>query len=329
MQEVLVTGGAGFIGHHLVNQLIKQGHIVYLVDDMSNNVVDPSEYFGTDQTRTVLPQMISYYDSAKDSKNPKVVLINGDFASKHIVKLIENNTFSVVFHLAAKPRVEWTVENPIESTTENFGKVLRIAKACSESETRLVFSSTAAVYGNAETLPTTEKDQKVPTNPYGLAKLCTEYYLSLFEELYGLDWVALRYFNVYGPGQPGNSPYSTVVSAWCHRAKENASLRSDGDGEQTRDMIHVYDIVSANIKVANEKNLSNRVFNVGTGKRVSNNEILEYFKERGYTDVLHAPARIGDVKHTLADASCLEKLEWSAKINFADGLKEVLDYWDL
>ena len=147
MKKALVTGGAGFIGHHLVKELINQGTVVYLLDDYSNNVIDPFEYFGPDQTRTVLPQMISYYDLEKDSRSPQVILINGDFAGDHVVRFIESGAVDTVFHLAAKPRVEWAVENPIKSTTENFSKVLEIAKACSVSNTRLVFALLALYTG--------------------------------------------------------------------------------------------------------------------------------------------------------------------------------------
>ena len=117
--------------------------------------------------------------------------------------------------------------------------------------------------------------------------------MELFEELYGLDWASLRYFNVYGPAQPGNSPYSTVVSAWCYRALENKPLRSDGDGTQTRDMVYVDDIVSANIVVAKTKLLPYRIYNVATGKSYSNNEIRNEFIKAGYTDVVNAPERPG------------------------------------
>ena len=328
MKKVLVTGGAGFIGHHLVNELIKSDCVVYIVDDFSNSVIDPLSYW-EDKVRNVLPQMIEYYDIESDSKRPRIIVLSGDYANQSITKLVSSGTFDTVYHLAAKPRVEWSVENPIESTDENMFKVLSLAKACSSGNTRLVFSSTAAVYGNTDCLPTSESDLKDPQSPYGLSKLCVEKYLHLFNNLYGLDWVALRYFNVYGPAQPGNSPYSTVVSAWCHKALSAEPLRSDGDGTQTRDMIHVYDVVSANIAVAAAKNLNQRIFNVGSSKSISNNDIRKYFEQRGFTNVTHAPSRVGDVKHTLADISEITKLGWKPQIDFDEGINSVLDYWNV
>jgi UDP-glucose 4-epimerase len=215
------------------------------------------------------------------------------------------------------------------STNENFTKVLKLAKSCADGKSRLVFSSTAAVYGDTDSLPTVESTEKNPQSPYGLSKYCVEQYLALFGSLYSLDWAALRYFNVYGPAQPGDSPYSTVVSAWCTKALNNEPLRSDGDGNQTRDMVHVDDVVSANIIVANTTSLEERIFNVGSGKAVSNNQIREFFVERGYDQVVHAETRKGDVRHTLSDTSKLEKLGWNCIYSFSEGIKNVLNYWKL
>ena len=319
MSNILVTGGAGFIGHHLINEILASDPkaVVYLIDDLSNNVISPMSHWSSEAVREVLPQMIDYYEQNKDSKKPRIIMVNSDFSHPNIISLIEKKTFRSVFHLAAKPRVEWSVENPVKSTTENFTKVLNIAKACADSGTRLIFSSTAAVYGNSKNLPATENDNSIlPTSPYGLSKLCVEKYLFLFEQLYNLDWAALRYFNVYGPAQPGDSPYSTVVSAWCHKAKEGMPLRSDGDGTQTRDMIHVKDVVLANLIVSRQEKLKHRVFNVGTETSISNNEILKYFLEKNYNNISHAPERVGDVKHTLSDTTSLRSLGWAPTFKF-------------
>jgi UDP-glucose 4-epimerase len=328
--KVIVTGGAGFIGHHLVNKLVKSGTTVYLVDDQSNAVIQPDSWQEEGISfREVLPQMLEYYDLESDIKNPKIINLKCDYSSLAIIKLIATGKIKTVFHLAAKPRVEWSVQNPVISTAENFVKVLPLLHICAENNTRFVFSSTAAVYGDVESLPTQEDSETNPNSPYGLAKLCVEKYMSLFENLYGLDWAALRYFNVYGPAQPGDSPYSTVVSAWCCKAMAGQPLRSDGTGEQTRDMVYVDDVVNANIAVSEKSVLPYRVFNVGSGERQSNNQIRQRFIEKGYTAVQHQPERPGDVKDTLANIERLKSIGWNAETSFSDGMQQVFKYWGL
>lgn len=329
MKRVLVTGGLGFIGYHLSKELLKEADQVWIVDDFSNNVSHAKDFGVT--CRNLLPNLIpSYLAHAGSNDNPKIVMLEADFSHKEIIHVVRTGFFDKVFHLAAKPRVQWSVENPEVSTVENFNKSIALAKAAADGKTRFVFSSTSAAYGDGVWRPTKEDSKTNPNSPYGLAKLCVEEYLKLYEKLYNLDWVALRYFNVYGPKQAGDSPYSTAVAAWCNKALLKEPLRSDGDGEQTRDMIHVDDVVSANICVANaELESGQRIFNVGSGTSYSNNTILDMFKGRGFKNVVHSPEREGDVKHTLADISKLKKLGWAPKVTFEEGLKSVMDYWGL
>jgi len=257
------------------------------------------------------------------------VVIEGDFSHPKVLGLLVNYDFQAVFHFAAQPRVEVSVKEPVAVTNENLNKTLELARACAQVKVRLVFSSTSAIYGNTTELPTSESTQHNPANPYGLSKYCAEQYMSMFEDLYGLDWVALRYFNVYGPGQVGDSPYCTAIAAWCHKAKHGSDLRSDGDGEQTRDMVYVVDIADANI-LCSTAILKHRIYNVGTGASVSNNWLLQKFAERGYTTVIHAPARVGDVRHTLADTSLLnDDLGWRPDIDISTGLELTWKWWGL
>ena len=332
--NVLVTGGAGFIGHHLVKNLVEDNNVVYLVDDLSSSVIDVENYFQQQDisVRSILPQMLEHYSHIDDPRNPSVVFINSDFVHPSIRNFIETEKVETVFHLAAKPRVEWSVENPIESTAENFSKPALLARSCATGKARLIFSSTAAVYGDVGELPTKETNAKNPQSPYGLAKLCAEKYFELFEKLYDLDWVSLRYFNVYGPGQMGDGPYSTAVSAWCNATFSGKTLRSDGDGEQTRDMVYVGDVVDANILASEAPvdTVAGKSFNVATGSSISNNEILEMFKDQfeELIQVEHAPERPGDVRATLADVTWAETcLGFRAKVKFSEGLHRTWDWW--
>jgi UDP-glucose 4-epimerase len=219
-----------------------------------------------------------------------------------------------VFHLAAQPSVGYSVENPSYTLKHNVlgtSRVLEWAK--NHGAKRVVFSSSSAIYG----------DGTGPNSPYGLHKLMSEMECKLYSELYGLDTVCLRYFNAYAEDQEYGGSYSTVISAWMELIRQNKPLRIDGDGEQTRDYVHVDDIVSANLFCANyEGKFAGSCFDVGTGEAISLNSIKEFVEERYEVKWQQAPEREGDVKHTLANISPLQDLGWEAKIKIADGLNK-------
>jgi UDP-glucose 4-epimerase len=179
--------------------------------------------------------------------------------------------------------------------------------------------------------PESERGKILPKSPYAWQKFSIEDYAKIACELYDLDIVCLRYFNVFGPGQMGDSPYSTAVAAWCHATKNGLPLRSDGDGEQTRDMCYIDNVVHANILAANSDNqFSGRCYNVACGTSVSNNDILNFFKQNFNIEVTHAPERPGDVKHTLADLSRSKKeLGYKPLITFWEGLEQTIDWWEI
>ena len=220
----------------------------------------------------------------------------------------------VVFHLAAQPSVGYSVENPSYTLKHNVlgtSRVLEWAK--NHGAKRVVFSSSSAVYG----------DGTGPNSPYGLHKLMSEMECKLYSELYGLDTVCLRYFNAYAEDQEYGGSYSTVISAWMELIKQNKPLRIDGDGEQTRDYVHVNDIVSANLFCANyEGKFVGSCFDVGTGEAISLNSVKEFVEERYKVKWQQAPERDGDVKHTLANIDPLRDLGWEANIKIAEGLKK-------
>jgi UDP-glucose 4-epimerase len=329
-KKALVTGCCGFIGSNLVHRLVKDGWFVDGVDDMSNG---HDEFLEGLNVRTILADVLCLYESREANDNPDVLLIQGDFAHENVLNRIKDETYDVIFHLAANPRVEYSVQYPVETTETNVLKTVALFHYAIGNVDRVVFSSSAAVYGNIGISPVDEGIMPKPASPYALQKRVCEDYARLFADLYGLEIVSLRYFNVYGPGQLGDSPYSTAISAWCHKAKLEQPLRSDGDGEQTRDLVFVDDVVDANMLAANAPPgmLAGGVFNIATGRRYSNNEILAKFKDRvGAVTVVHAPVRQGDVEHSLADIKkAYEVLGYSPSVSIDEGLEKTLKWWEL
>lgn len=302
--RVLITGAAGFIGSNLFNRCLEAGWEAIGIDDMSNG---HSEFV-----------------------NDKSKLFVTDFAASEVLQSIKSDEFEYVFHLAANPRVEYSVQYPVETNENNVSKTLKLIDACKGHVKRFIFSSTSAVYGDVPTLPTPEGIEKNTNSPYGLQKLIIENYLKLYHKLYGLDSISLRYFNVYGRNQIGGSPYSTAVSAWLTAIFSGKQLRLDGTGEQTRDMCHVDDVVNANIQSAiRVGQCRGSVINVGSGTSISCNQILEMLtNEFGKLDIINAPPRKGDVMHTLADVShARELIAYEPRVSFQDGVKDTINWY--
>ena len=229
-----------------------------------------------------------------------------------ILHCLPDKNFDFVFHLAALPRVEYSVEKPSYTLKQNvLATSVLLEWAKDHGVKRVIFSSSSAVSG----------DGTGPKSPYGLHKLISEMECKLYSELYGLDTVCLRYFNAYSEDQPFGGTYSTAISAWMEMIRRGNPLRIDGDGEQTRDLVHIEDIVSANIFCMQNKNTFNgQVFNIGSGKAVSMNYIKDYIDSHHNVVWNHAPERKGDVKHTLADITEIQKLGWEPKISIEEGL---------
>lgn len=277
MNNVVVVGGAGFIGSHLVDRLIDEGYKVTVIDDMSNGE-------------------LAFVNSHCN-------LLVCDMADSQFLSRVSLGEWDTVFNLAAQPRVGFSVDYPVKSNTTNVDKTLQLLDACRVGKIRrFVNTSSSSVYGNTSVLPTVETVQHFPRSPYALQKSIMEQYCRLFSGLYGLDTVSIRPFNVFGERQKGNSAYSTAISAWLFAIKHGFPMRSDGDGEQTRDMTHVSNVVDVFIRAARHpERLSGEAFNAGTGTSISNNKILNWMKrEFPNASVVMAPERPGDVKHTLA-----------------------------
>ena len=336
MKKALVTGGCGFIGSNLTKELVKKGWQVDVVDDMSNGHIDLLK----DLNCRFLPgggfikaYNLHYKGLDKDRPEDEVIVIEDDFASSFMLEYIGTGAYDVVFHQAAIPRVSYSVEYPIQTTDTNVLKTIKLFEACSYSVDRVVFASSSSVYGGAKVLPTKETTIKNPKSPYAWQKSVIEEYAKLCHSLYDLDVVCLRYFNVFGPGQYGDSPYSTAVSAWCHAIKNDLECRSDGDGEQSRDMCYIDNIVYANIRAANYfESFEGECYNVACGDRVTNNEILNYLKDRfgDRVKIKNAPERVGDVKHTQADITKIyTDIGYTVQKRFWEGLEETVKWWQI
>ena len=334
MKTALVTGGCGFIGSNLVKELVKLGWQVDIVDNMSNGHLEL-----LDGLKLRILMNGSFYTAYRiqdsiERKEKEVLVVQDDFSDDNILSAVYNGEYDVVFHLAAMPRVSYSVENPAETTFENITKTTKLIEAAALGDLkRFVMSSSSSVYGNSRVLPTKESCKKDLQSPYAWQKSAIEDFAVLANKLYNLDITCLRYFNVFGPGQYGNSPYSTAVSAWCHAIKTNQECRSDGDGEQSRDMVHVDNVVSANILAAQRKeSFKGECYNIGCNRKVSNNEILEVLKERfgDKVKVKHAPVRAGDVKHTLADVSkAKQDFGYEPLVYFWEGLEKTIQWWNI
>lgn len=320
-QTILVTGCAGFIGANFVRQFKEQfsGSVVIGIDDFSSG--------------------------RRDALDPTITFYEGTILDQNLLgKIFSEHAPEYVFHFAAMPRVSLSVDYPAETTAANIlGTVNVFDQARKHGTKRVIFSSSSSVYGGADKMPTREDENPPdPQSPYALQKWACEPFAQMFSKLYKLDTVCLRYFNVFGPGQYGDAPYSTVMSAWLEamyfpgQAKDaKGSVKKpflEGDGTQSRDFCYVDNVVQANIlAMQHAKPLSGAVFNVGHGERTSLLEVKKLIEK--YTsqpmDLEMRPPRVGDVKHTQADISKISnELGYKPTISFEEGLKRTVAWFD-
>ena len=333
MNEYLVTGGLGFIGSHLVEELMKdENNRVWIIDDGSNACWNPRkgrlDY--DSYSRDLLVQLMGGYEVTDDPRNPRLVCISGDCAHSNILDLIRHARFTCVFHLAGSCSVVGSINEPLEYLEQNTAKTLKIAKACAEGQTRLVFSSSAAVYGNLDSaLPISESAAMFPTNPYGATKMTVENWFRIYKDLYGLDYVNLRYFNVYGPRQRSGSPYSGVIANWVHSLWMKKPLIVYGDGEQTRDFVHVKDVARANMKAIYAPTTRFHTYNISAEDRTSLNTILAMLEQmtRHTFSIKYEDARKGEVKDSIGNnVRAKVALEWEPDTPLYSGLHSLLKW---
>ncbi|MFB5761702.1 NAD-dependent epimerase/dehydratase family protein [Paenibacillus medicaginis] len=299
--KAVVTGGAGFIGTHLVRALTDSGYEVHVLDNLSSGSTA-----GLD-ARAVFHQM--------------------DIRSMEAGEIVKRERPDVVFHLAAQADVQHSIRQPWQDADVNIMGTLRILEACREAGCKIVFSSTAGIYGELQKERIVEEDPTVPISCYGQSKLAAECYIRLFHHLYGVEYTILRYSNVYGPGQ-GVKGEGGVVALFMERLVKGEPLQIHGDGEQTRDFIYVYDVVKANMAAA--RKASQSTVHVSTGLTSTINGLASYLlglHGKGLTSV-HTPAKTGDIRH-----SCLENakagmlLGWKPSYSIEKGLRQTYDSW--
>jgi nucleoside-diphosphate-sugar epimerase len=295
-RTVLVTGGAGFIGSHLVDALLGRGISVRTIDNFATG--------------------------RRENLNPRAQLIEADIRDLESIREAFEDV-DTVFHTAALPRVPLSIDKPIETHTVNALGTLNVLMAARDAGVRrFVYSGSSSVYGNQPTLPLREEMKPVPLNPYALQKLIGEQYCGLFCKLYGIETLTLRYFNVFGPRMTTTGAYVTVIGVFLRLRKEDRPLTIHGDGTQSRDFTHVSDVVRANLLAMNCEIADGRPLNIGPGKAVSINRIAEMIGG----PVTYQASRAGDMRHTLADFSQAENiLGWRPQVSIDEGVNELIE----
>jgi len=302
-----VTGGGGFIGSHLIRRLLADGHAVRVLDNFATGRRENLE--------DVLDQ---------------IELIEGDLQSYERVHNAVRGC-ELAFHLGALPSVPRSIQDPLTSNATNVVGTLNVLLAArDEGVRRVVYASSSSTYGASTELPKREEMPALPIAPYAVSKLAAEGYCRAFHEVYGLETVALRYFNVFGPRQDPQSQYAAVIPNFITAVLEDRGPIVHGDGEQSRDFTYVDNAVDANILAADAPGAAGEAFNVACGERVSLNEVVARLGARAgvEVDAVHTDSRPGDVRHSLADISkAREILGYEPAIDFDEGLRRTYAYY--
>jgi UDP-glucose 4-epimerase len=303
----LVTGGAGFIGSNTVDELVRRGHSVVVLDDISSGKED----------------------NLAEIRN-KITFIKGSITDIEVVRKAMHEA-EYVLHLAARTSVPRSVKDPVETNRINIDGTLNVLVAAKELKVkRVVFAASSSVYGETATLPKVETMQPEPISPYGVTKYVGELYGQTFGRCYGLENVALRYFNIFGPRQDPGSPYSGVLAKFCTAFLEGTQPVVFGDGEQTRDFTYVENAVQANLLACEAPNASGKVFNVGVGGRISLNDVLrELARITGKTvETKYEAPRDGDIRDSQADISQARVfLGYEPQVTFEEGLARTFEWY--
>lgn len=305
--SILITGGAGFIGSSLANKLLPDNKIT-IIDDLS----------------------MGDFSNLDNSNN--LTKIEGSVTDKNLLeKVFGENDFDYIFHLAAVASVADSVARPYETHQVNFDStmmILELLRKNKKSLKRLVFSSSAAVYGDEPTLPKQEESIIRPLTPYAVDKFASEKMAMVYNNLYKIPASATRFFNVYGPKQNPNSPYSGFISILVDRFKAQKPLTIFGDGEQARDFVYIDDVLQALLLIATSDQSLGQAYNVGTGIKTTLNDLIHLAQRNlnKHLDIEYVEPREGDIKLSISSIQKLKKIGYNPKYNLESGMKEYLDY---
>lgn len=304
MARILVTGGAGFIGSHLCRRLVTAGHEVRALDNLSSGKRENLD--GVDVDLMV-----------GDLRDPTT--------AGHAVEDAE-----IVLHHAAIASVQYSVEQPLDEQEVNVVGTLRILDAARQAGVRrVVFAASAAAYGTDPTLPKVEDMLALPVSPYGLSKVAGENYCRVWSHVYDLETVCLRYFNIFGPRQDPTSPYSGVISIFARQMIDGVAPTIHGDGEQSRDFTSVENVVDANLAALDVSTAAGEIYNIGTGRGVTVNEMAAALNEALDTDLqpVYGEPRTGDVRASIADIGrARAQLGYEPRVSFEEGLQQTVDW---
>ena len=307
-RRVLVTGGAGFIGSHVVDAFLERGDHVWVVDDLSSGRLA--------------------------NLNPKAEFLEMGIEDPSLPDLFKEVGFDLVSLHAAQIDVRTSVSNPAKDASINILGLLNVLESARETGTRRIVyvSSGGVVYGEPELIPTPESSPKRPLSPYGVTKLSGEYYLHYYQEIHGIEYVALRYSNVYGPRQDPHGE-AGVVAIFCERLQSGDELTIFGDGEQTRDYVFVKDVVSANLLASDmglnpEPDIDAVAFNVGTGSATSVNRLADVLERIAgdHPGRVYREERAGELRHSTLDVSRFAERGWAARHTLEEGLRETFHF---
>lgn len=306
--RILVTGGAGFIGSHLVDRLIKCDAEVTVIDNLDTGNME---------------------NIAQHEQSSNFHFVKGDICNFNLVKNLVKDV-DAVFNLAAIASVQCSIENPLLINEVNVQGALNLLKASRDSGVkRFIQVSSAAVYGDASTLPVREDFNLKPLSPYAVSKLAAENYAKVFQQIYKLETVCLRYFNVYGPRQ-ANNDYSGVITIFANSIMDNRPPTIFGDGEQTRDFVFVEDVVSANMLALTEKKADGEIFNIATGKATTINKIVQVLLEimdKKKLKPVHQEPKEGDIRHSYGSIDKARSLlGYEPTFSLEKGLKEIVNH---